>query len=72
MRRKNMAEKKEKKKKSSLKTIFTFFIVGLVIGVVLLSVGYIVFEFNRISYYNLDLRNDWRSYLAYLTKDIPI
>jgi flagellar motility protein MotE (MotC chaperone) len=71
MRRKNMAEKKGKKKKSSLKTIFTFFIVGLIIAVSLLSIGYIVFEFNRISYYNLDLRNDWRSYLAFLTKDIP-
>lgn len=66
-----MAEKKDKKKKSSLKTIFTFFIVGLVIAIGLLSIGYITFEFNRISYYNLDLRNDWRSYLAYLTKDIP-
>jgi len=66
-----MADKKEKKKKSSLKTIFTFFVVGLIIAIGLLSVGYIAFEFNRISYYNLDLRNDWRSYLAFLTKDIP-
>jgi flagellar motility protein MotE (MotC chaperone) len=66
-----MAEKKEKKKKSSLKKIFIFFIVGMVIGIALLGVGYIVFEFNRISYYNLELKNDWRSYLAYLTKDIP-
>ncbi|BBE32144.1 hypothetical protein OSSY52_22850 [Tepiditoga spiralis] len=59
------------KKKGGIKTIIIFFIIGLVVAVALLFVGYISFEFNRLSYMNLNLKSDWRSYLAYLTKDIP-
>ncbi|MDN5342098.1 BREX-1 system adenine-specific DNA-methyltransferase PglX [Oceanotoga sp. DSM 15011] len=65
-----MADKKKKKNKS--KGITIFLIIGLLIAFFLLSVGYIVFEFNRISYFNLSLKNDWRGYLAYITKNIPV
>jgi len=65
-----MAEKKPKKKRS-FKTVLIFFFVGIIIAVFLLTFGYIGFEFNRLSYMNMSLANDWRSYLSYITGKIP-
>jgi len=66
------AEKKEKKKKKMGKSFFIFFISGVVIAFVALTIGYIYFEFSRLSYLNLDLKSDWRSYLAFISKKIPV
>jgi len=68
----NKKNKKEKPKKKLGKSIFALFILGLVLAFSILTIGYISFEFSRISSFNLNLKDGWRSYLGYITRHIPI
>ena len=68
----NKKNKKEKPKKKLGKSIFALFILGLVLAFSILTIGYISFEFSRISSFNLNLKDGWRSYLGYITHHIPI
>ncbi|POZ89454.1 MULTISPECIES: hypothetical protein [Petrotoga] len=64
-------KQKEKPKKGSGKRFLRIILISLIVAIFLLGVGYIYFEYNRLSYFNLNLQNGWRSYLAYLIDFIP-
>jgi len=68
MREQNeQGEKKNKRKKSSIKLI-VFFLAMLIIA---WFVGYYIFEVYRLEQYNIRFLEDWRSYTAFLTSKIP-
>lgn len=70
---KNAENSKKKPSKKKLgKGIFIFFFIGLLISFFLLSIGYIMFEYNRLAEHNLNISQSWRSYFAGITKNIPI
>jgi len=67
-----MRKKDEKKPhKSKGKKIVQLILTALVVIILLLGFGYIYFEYNRLSYYNLSFQESWRGYLAYLIDFVP-
>jgi len=64
-------KQKEKPKKRSAKRFLRIILISLIVAIFLLGSGYIYFEYNRLSYLNLNLQNSWRSYMAYLIEFIP-
>jgi len=60
-----------KPKKRSGKRFLRIIIISLIIAIFLLGFGYIYFEYNRLSYLNLNFQNSWRSYMAYVIDFIP-
>ena len=64
-------EENPKPKKRSGKKFLRIILISLIVAIFLLGVGYIYFEYNRLSYLNLNLQNSWRSYMAYLIDFIP-
>ncbi|PNR92571.1 hypothetical protein [Petrotoga sp. 9PWA.NaAc.5.4] len=68
-----MADEKNKKEKTKRKhrKLWRFLIIAFIVAIFLLGFGYIYFEYSRLSYFNLNLQNSWRSYLAYLIDFVP-
>ncbi|MDY6894843.1 MAG: hypothetical protein SVO01_05440 [Thermotogota bacterium] len=67
----NKQKEKPKPKKRSGRRFSRIVLISLIVIIFLLSFGYIYFEYNRLSYLNLNLQNSWRSYMAYLVDFVP-
>jgi hypothetical protein len=67
----NKQKEKPKPKKRSGRRFFRIILISVIVIIFLLGFGYIYFEYNRLSYLNLNFQNSWRSYMAFLVDFVP-
>ncbi|KLO20900.1 MULTISPECIES: hypothetical protein [unclassified Marinitoga] len=66
-----MAKDKEKKS-GRLKRLISLFFWSIFITLIIISLVYINFEFNRLKILNLSIDKDWKSFVAYMLQKVPV
>ncbi|KLO21293.1 hypothetical protein X275_09940 [Marinitoga sp. 1197] len=66
-----MAKDKEKKS-GRLKRLISLFFWSTFITLIIISLVYINFEFNRLKILNLSIDKDWKSFVAYMLQKVPV
>ncbi|AEX86283.1 hypothetical protein XO10_09400 [Marinitoga sp. 1135] len=67
-----MPEEENVKKPSRFKRLFGLFFWSIFITGIVITIIYINFEFGRLKTLNLSIKEDWKSFVAYMLQKVPV